>query len=210
MLTHIWRALLMALYLRDAGDPVVPDAATPPPAATEPPEDPFDKDRAMATIKALREKEKAGKATDKALADALAKLKAIEDAQLSAQEKAEKALAEATKRADDLQAKLSQAEQERRTHRLTRAVEQAGLVVDAEVALHLLNPAELLDEDGQPKAASIKGALEKLIAAKPYLAVKQGGSGGVPASPRAASNAQNMEAEKERARQQFAREIRFF
>jgi hypothetical protein len=108
----------------------------------------------------------------------LRKFEAAEEARKAADmTEAQRAAAQATKeaeRATKLQAKL-----------VARTVEVAALAAGfhdpADAYLHISGQLEM-DEDGEPKPAALKKALEALAAAKPYLVKpSQGATAGQPA-----------------------------
>lgn len=160
--------------------------ANPPPPANLPPSDdePFDKDRALATIKKLREGERQAKAQAKELDDLRAKVKAAEDAQLSEQDRlkkeAEEAKAEAARLKSERQAVMLRYEV-----RLT--AQQLGFR-DPEDAHRFLDTSGLDDLDEAELAKTIKSRLEAVLKEKDYLKAAPNGNGhaGVPATPRPA------------------------
>ncbi len=139
-----------------------------PPAASEIPADDFDKDRAMATIKNLREFEKAAKAQLKELEALKAEKQQRDEAELSAAERAEKKAAE-------LEAKYQAAQAQLKRATLKDAASDAagkanltfapGALSDA-LALGLFDGLEGSDDD-KPKGMST--AIKDLAATKPYL-----------------------------------------
>ena len=131
--------------------------------------DDFDKERALATIRKLREKERAGVATQKQLDDALARLKAIEDKDKSeterlagqAQDASEK-LAAAERRAADLALRLT----------VERTATKLGFH-DPDDAFRLLDrKAVAMDDDGDP--TNVETLLKDLAKAKPHLVKADG------------------------------------
>lgn len=137
-----------------------------PPAASEIPADDFDKERAMATIKNLREFEKAAKAQLKEL-DALKSEKAQRDeAELSAAQKAEK-------KANELATQLASAQAQLRRATLKDAAGEAaqkasltfaqGALSDA-IALGLFDSLEW--DDDRPKGMT--AAVKDLAASRPH------------------------------------------
>lgn len=146
------------------GDNGAPDA--PPATPTTPPtdEEPFDKDRAMATIQNLRGFEKQAKALQKQLDE----LKAAED------ERKNKELSEvekAKKEAEDAKNALKATSERYRTNAIHSAVRLAAVTagfVDPEDAVKLadLSTVELGDDD---KVTGAKEAVDKLAKSKPHL-----------------------------------------
>lgn len=138
-----------------------------------PNEEPFDKDRAMATIKNLREIEKKAQAQQKELADLRQRVKAEEDAKLSEQERL-------TKRAAELEAALSQNKQvlmaERAKNAILEAASKYGVPVDIAEKQFFAE----FDEEGNLKREKLMADVKKFIATYPQLVQTQGGSGGNP------------------------------
>jgi hypothetical protein len=157
-----------------ANPPVAPPAD--PPAKKD--DEPFDKERAMATISKLRGFEKISKDQQRTIDDLTAKLQSFEDANKSELEKAQT-------KAADLEQKLTGAEQKARDRAIRSEVRiQASELgfADPSDALAFIDQKQIeLDEDGEPK--NVKTLLEAVLKAKPYLAKAQSG-GGVPASPK--------------------------
>lgn len=122
--------------------------------------DDFDKDRAMQTIKNLREYEKQAKKLQKELDAAQAKLKEEEDAKLSEQEKA-------LKRAEAAEAKIAAAEDKLRTANLLVALADSGHgIVSAKAAAKLIEGVEY-DDDGKP--SNLDDILPAFIESYPFL-----------------------------------------
>src|SRR3990167_389758 len=132
-------------------------------------DDDFDKERALATIRKLREAEKEGKKALKQLTDAQAKLKELEDAKLSEEEKKERRL-------EELEAERATWEQERQDTRLRLAVyaRSAELgVADADLALAALDRSKVeYGKDGEP--SNVADVLLELLEAKPILKATKG------------------------------------
>ncbi|MFA6046181.1 MAG: hypothetical protein WC718_14450 [Phycisphaerales bacterium] len=123
----------------------------------------FDKDRAMATIKKLRDFEKEAKAQLKELETLKAKQAEQEQANMSEKEKAEARAAAAEKEREEARA-------EARRLRVERAIEKAAakLGLDADLAASLLKPDALeIDEEGKPKG--VEEALGELLKKWPQL-----------------------------------------
>lgn len=135
-----------------------------PPKADDPKDEDFDKDRALATIRKLREGEKEAKATKKQLDDALERLKAIEDKDKTDAEKlagtakeASEKLTAAEARAQDLVIRLSV---ERTARKLN--------FIDEDDAYRLIDrKAVEMDDDGEP--TNVEALLKKLAESKPHL-----------------------------------------
>jgi hypothetical protein len=148
-------------------EPTVEDTTPPaePPAAQVADDgDDFDKERALATIRKLRDAEKQGKADAKRVAELEARLKEHEEAQLSELEKAQK-------RADDLAAQLADREAREREMRLRLGVHQLAPtlgIADTDIALALLDVGKVeYDDGGDPK--NLADLLTDLLEAKPLL-----------------------------------------
>lgn len=144
-----------------------PTAAAPTPSTgppTEPVkvEDDFDKDRAMATIKAQRESEEALKQRVKELEKAEKALKAIEDEKKTELEREREAR-------EKLESENPKLKQELQNARLQVALADPALgIVDPETAATLLKERGLtFTEDGSPEG--LTEAVESLLEAKPFL-----------------------------------------
>lgn len=170
--------------------PLVAGAEDPPPAGAkteDPPkskegegsgDDDFDKPRAMATIKQLRDREKALKDQLKELDTLKADQKKREDAEKSEADRLKEQLAEAERKRTETEREL----QDTRTRQaIERAAQKAG-AADPEDVFALLKPSEF---DVDENTGTIKNAdklVEALMKAKPYLAGKT--TSGVPGTPR--------------------------
>lgn len=152
--------------------------------------EPFDKDRAMATIQTLRQKEREGKDVKRQLDAALEKLQAYEDKDKTDAERLEG-------RATEAESKLTAAQAALTEERLGRAVERAASKLgfhDPDDALALLNrKAVEFDEDGKPK--NVEALLKTLAESKPHLVKAEsddgarkpaGGTKPVPPTPKPA------------------------
>lgn len=159
----------------------------PPPAPPEQGSDaePFDEARARATIATQRAREKEldqeRKALGKRLADAEARLKALDDEKLSEQERTARQLAEA-------QSALAELQAERQglvvRHSVEREAAKLGFA-DPDDAYRFLDLAAVeTDEDGQPK--NVGKLLDAVLKAKPYLKGAPTPAG-VPGPPRPAN-----------------------
>lgn len=148
-----------------AGDPPANDPPAPPadPPADPPAPDEWDKERGMATIKALREKEKEGKAAAKERDALAARLKEYEDADKSELEKAQQ-------RAAELEAKEKQWAAEKRETNLRLAVfEKASELASPGLAIAALqrDGNVTFDDNGQPE--NLDEALAALLEREPLL-----------------------------------------
>lgn len=181
-----------------AGDPPDPKPDDPKKSDPDPKPDPtvddFDKDRALATIRAQRDSENKLKAEVKELREAKAKLDKIEADQLSEKERLEKQVS-------DLEGKVGTADVELREARLLRAVISSKVkVADADVAATLLKD-RIEYEDGKPQ--NVDDALTALLEEKPILKGKlpapsvDGGEGG------GAAERPNLTAEQAQMAQMF-------
>jgi hypothetical protein len=134
----------------------------------------------MATITKLREAEKQGKAAARERDDLAARIKAIEDAKLSEQEKQTRELAA-------LQAEKAAWATERREHALQIAVyaQQAELgITDPDLALLALDRSKVeFGADGKP--TNVTEALNALLEQRPILK----GTAKAPTAPRIDSGA---------------------
>lgn len=149
-------------------------------------DDDFDKDRALATIRKLRENERTSK---KELDDLRKRVKEIDDKEKSESERLQERISTLEREAADLQ-------RERQETQNVRAIERAAVklgAADSEDVYRLLDSTEFEhDADGNLTNADalVKGLLEK----KPYLkaigANGKGNTSGVPSTPR--SNGQPL------------------
>jgi DNA repair exonuclease SbcCD ATPase subunit len=126
--------------------------------------DDFDKDRALATIRKLRESEKAAKAQAKELEDLKARLREIDDKDKSEIEKQ-------AARAQEATAKLTAAEQRAADLALQMAVERAARklgFIDEDDAYRLIDRRAVeTDDAGAP--TNVDDLLKALARAKPHL-----------------------------------------
>jgi hypothetical protein len=142
--------------------PAVPASSDPDGQAPEGEE--FDKDRALATIRKLRENEKQAARERKELEQLRAARKADEEAKLSEQERLSKRVAEL----EAERAKEREQMRDRTTRYEVRIAAQALNIVDPDAAVKLLNwDAIEYGDDGRP--IDIEGALKALTEDKPYL-----------------------------------------
>lgn len=164
--------------------------------------DEFDKDRALATIRKQREREKAQATELKTLKADLAKLLAKDqeraDADKSELEKAQLKLAAAEKAHEEAQAKL-------RKTLVVQAIERAATkhnARDAEVVAKLIDLDALeLDDDGAPTNA--EQLVKELLKEKTYLVASEEGNTngngrqGVPPTPRSSGSPKREDKVKE-------------
>lgn len=151
--------------------------------------EPFDKDRAMATIQRLRQDLKDAKAGGKKAEELQAKLDEIEKGQLSEKDRLER-------ERDEYKGKLDQAEQKSRDRVIrseVRVIASELGFADPSDAHRFLDVSGIeFDDDGEPKG--IKKLLEDLAKAKPYLIKSTGnGTSGVPGSPRPTGQSNHQE-----------------
>ena len=130
-------------------------------------EDEFDRERAMRTIKTLREEARKAAAAIRELDQARARIKEIDDAKLSEQERL-------SKRASDLEKQLEDERAQSRTRINTYEVQLAAGrlgIVDPDAAVRLLDWSSLeYGQDGRP--VDVESALQDLVKARPYLAAQ--------------------------------------
>jgi len=131
-------------------------------------DDEFDRERAMKTIRTLREEAKAAVKQIKEVETLRARVKEIDDAKLSEQERL-------TKRAEEAETKLTQAQKQTqdRINRYEVQLQASRLgIVDPDAAVKLLDWDTLeYAQDGTPK--DVDAALKALLADRPYLAAAQ-------------------------------------
>lgn len=179
--------------------PATPPAGGAPPASTPPAGDP-PAPPAASGLESLPEwAQKELKTVRAEAAAARLKLKGIEDAQLSEQEKL-------TKRAQELEQTATQRDNELRQERAEREVERTARrlnIVDEETALALVRSKIEFDDAGKP--TNVTKLLEQLVKDKPFL-IGQGapppaGNPGNPAGGR--GSALTIEAIKSMTREQI-------
>ncbi len=169
--------------------PADPDTETPPPGDG----DDFDKDRALATIKKLRDQERAAKAEQKALKERLDALESADkkrqDADRSETEKAAARAEEALAKLAELEKKAQDAEGRLRQIQVDQAIERAATKHGARnpaVVAKLLDRDRLeIEDDGT--VGNAEELVKKLLHDEPYLVGESNGDArhtGVPASPR--------------------------
>lgn len=149
----------------DQGSAGTADAAAANPSGGSAVEEEFDRERAMHTIRTLREAEKAGAKAARERDDLAARLKAIEDAQKT----------DAEKTAEELE-RLRLADTELKAERKRWAAERAVLVAapkagitDIALAMAVIDVTEIeFDEKGQPE--NVDDVLTALVEKHPALA----------------------------------------
>lgn len=160
-----------------------PPAPTPPAPEPEPKGEEHDPARAKALIDKLRDEVKESKRLAKDLADAQAKLKAIDDAALSETEKQAAKIAA-------LEKSLADAQSAQREALIRAAVEReahAQGAVKADVVYRLVDRSAIeLDAAGEVTGA--EKAVKALLVAEPYLKAAEGARSGIPPTPRASGN----------------------
>ncbi len=148
-------------------------AENPAPQAQDAEGEPFDAERAMATIRKLRETEKQAKAAAKQVLDLQAKVKQFEDATLTEQQRQQKEADELRQRVQHFEAQEAQWRQERSAlllgQALTSAGQRANMHDPAEAVLHLASDPSLLADDGTVKPEAVEAAVNRLLKQKPHL-----------------------------------------
>ncbi len=140
--------------------------------------DEFDKERALATIRKLRDEQKASKAQLKELELLKAKEKEREDAEKSEVERLREQIADLERKATDAEKRMVETSNRQA---IERAAAKAG-AADPEDVYALLKPSDFdLDDGGALKNAD--KLVEQLLKAKPYLAGKPAAQP-VPGTPR--------------------------
>jgi len=168
--------------------PLVAGAEDPPPAGAkteDPPKpkegdgdgDDFDKPRALATIKKLRDQEKSLKDQLKELDTLKAEQKKRDDAEKSEAEKLKEQIAELERKATTAEQRLTD---QRNRNALERAATKAGLADPDDVRLL---DAKDFEHDTDGNLTNADELVKALLKAKPYLAAKTNGTG-VPGTPR--------------------------
>jgi len=152
-------------------------ALTPPPAVQAPADDDFDKERAMETIRKLRDVEKNARLQARELADLKAKNQEREQAELSETDRLKKQLADAQQRESATQARLHAELVKRAASDAATSLQlpfAGASAIDDAVSLGAFTDLEIGD-DG--KVTGINDAIRALQKARPYLF-------GLPASTR--------------------------
>lgn len=156
-------------------------------------DDDFDKERALATIRKLRETEKTAKANATELEALRAKVKAADDASKTETERLAAKVAE-------LEGALTSAQVARQDALIRAAIDRAANAanaVDADAVYLLLDRSDVtIGDDGSVKGAD--KAVKDLLTAKPYLVKSDNGttpngSRSVPPTPKANGKAQTMD-----------------
>lgn len=130
----------------------------------------FDAERAMNTIRALREEVKTAKAGSKETETLRAKLAEIEKAQMSETDRAKAEAAEKGEKLTSAEAALRQERVERQIERIARQLN----IVDEDAAVRLLDHSQIeYDDAGKP--TNVEGLLKTLIENKTYLVAAAGG-----------------------------------
>lgn len=182
----------------------------PPPANSTPvdrldgqaPDDDYDKERALHTIRQQRKSEellqKTAHQQERELKELRARLAAIEEEKLSEDQKREKRTQETTARAAELERQLEQERQDRRRERTRHVVEIAATQERRDKTGNVTRPAfhrpdeayALLnqgaieyDDDGQP--TNIEALLAELATERPHLVKHERGdiAAGLPTNP---------------------------
>lgn len=146
-----------------------PDPAPDPTPDHKLDDDAYDKDRAMATIKKLREEVKVAKAAGRDAADLKARLDAIEAEKLTDQERLERRAADAEATTAAATAKL------RRANLLVELAKPEHGIVNATAAAKLIEGVEYDDNDEPSNLASL---LDDFLKANAFLKAAQGGGTG--------------------------------
>lgn len=150
-----------------------PNESTTSNEATQDDGEPFDKERALATISKLREFEKLSKTQKRELDDLRVKVKAADDAKLSETEKLTQRVAEAeqARQADQ------QALREERVRNAVLVAAQKLGAVDGDAVYRLLD-RESLEFDSQGRPQDVDGAVKALLKERPYLSRGNGSADG--------------------------------
>lgn len=161
----------------DDPPPAAADGAQTPPAS-KPDDEPFDKERALATIRKLRENERATKAQLKEMDELRTKLQEFENAGKSEVERKDAEIAQVREKATAAEQRAAELEQRYQGALIRAAIEREAHkqgAVDAEAVYALVDRSALqIEDDGTVKGAD--KAVETLLKAKTYL-VGTGGSG---------------------------------
>lgn len=162
--------------------------------AGETPEDDFDRDRAMATIRKQREDLKAAKAAAAQAAELQKRLEALENERLTEEQKRQKTFEQTQSRLAELEHEQLSWQRERQEILSRQAVERAAMravtdgkgavtrpaFIDPSDAYALLDLAALeYDDDGRP--VNVDKLLAELAKAKPHLVQAPAGTGTVAA-----------------------------
>lgn len=187
-------------------------------AASQADTEPYDQERAMATIRKMREKEKADALKLKELDDLKAKDAQREESERKKAEDeakqrgefekvAQQHEARATKLEGELTAEREARKADRVRHEIITAAQKLG-AANPSVTYRLLDLAQVeYGDDGAPK--NIDALLEALFKAEPYLKAATGANGTtVPATPNAdsgkAMSQQELEDHRKRTERSYA------
>jgi hypothetical protein len=171
--------------------------------------DDFDKDRALATIRKLREGEKAAKATAKELEDARTKLREFEDKDKTDSEKLSGDLKSTTDKLTAAEQRAAQAETRYKDALIRSAIDREahkGNAVDADAVAALIDRSGI-DIDDAGTVTGADKAVAALLKAKPYLVGGSNGSGGaksMPGTPNGAGDPSKDELVKQALEKQAA------
>lgn len=159
----------------------MPETTGETPAASETPaapaEEPFDKERAMATINNLRGFEKTAKAQERQLAELNAKLQEYDQSKLTETERLQKQAQDASQKAQSIQQLLQEKSAALAIERASRSLN----IVDGETAAALIRSKIEFDDNGDP--TNVESLLKDLVKNKPFLVAQEGGGGTPPSNP---------------------------
>jgi hypothetical protein len=141
--------------------------------------DDFDKDRALATIRKLRETEKQHRAQQRELEALRAEQKKREDAEKSEAERLQARIAELERERSDKERELQET---RNLSAVERAAAKAGAADPQDV--HRLIDATHFEHDEKGNVTNADKLVSDLLKSKPYLAGKPQRSESVPSTPR--------------------------
>lgn len=160
-------------------------------------------EQARLTIQKLRGELKDAKAGSKRADDLQAKLDEYEKGQLSEKERLERERDEARNKATETETRARQ----RVIRSEVRVVaSELGFADPSDAHRFLDDDAIELDEDGEPK--NVKALLEKLAKDKPYLLKSEGGTNGVPPTPRGNGHRETHEERVEKTLQEMGTRYR--
>lgn len=155
-----------------SGDPGTQDPKVQDPAGAKPASGGDPGDLGDAGKKALDAEREARKQAEAQLREAQAKLKAVDDEKLTETQRLQNAVSESEGKITAASVRV----QELQLRDVARDLMPDLGIQDHHLALAALNPADVeFDEDGVPKRASVKDALEKILKAHPILAGTAGG-----------------------------------
>ena len=140
----------------------------------------FDKDRALSTIRKLRDKEREQRAQLKELEALKVEKRQREEAEKSEAERLKEQIAESERKAAALERELQDA---RTRQTIERVASKAGAADPEDVYKLLKSESFEFDDDGN--LTNVETLVKDLLKDKPYLTGKQsGGTSAVPATPR--------------------------